>query len=103
MKIRKGDEVVVLTGDDGGKKGKVHHSYPDDNRILVEGINMVKRAMKRKRNVRQAGIIEREAPVHMSNVMLVCPKCSKPTRVGFKILADKSKIRVCQKCHEVID
>lgn len=103
MKIRKNDQVVVLTGDDGGRRGRVHQSYPREGRVLVEGINMVKRAMKRRGNVRQAGIVEREAPVHMSNVMLVCPKCSKPTRVRFRFLEDGSKVRVCKKCLEVID
>ncbi len=66
-------------------------------------MNMVKRHMKARANVRQAGIIEREAPIHVSDVMLMCSKCNKPTRVGFQVLEDKTKVRVCKKCHEVID
>jgi len=103
MKIRRDDEVLVTTGDDRGKKGKVRRYYPRENRLVVEGVNMVKRHMKPRANIRQAGIIEREAPIHVSDVMLVCSKCNKPTRVGFLILEDKTKVRVCKKCHEVID
>ena len=103
MKIRRDDEVLVITGDDQGKKGKVRRYYPREDRLVVEGVNMVKRHMKARANVRQAGIIEREAPVHISDVMLICSKCGKPTRVGFLILEDKTKVRVCKKCHEVID
>ena len=103
MKIRRNDEVLVITGDDRGKKGKVHRYYPREDRLVVEGVNMVKRHMKPRGNIRQAGIIEREAPIHISDVMLICTKCNKPTRVGFRILEDKSKVRVCSKCHEVID
>lgn len=103
MKIRRNDEVLVITGDDRGKKGKVHRYYPREDRLVVEGVNMVKRHMKPRGNIRQAGIIEREAPIHVSDVMLICTKCNKPTRVGFRILEDKSKVRVCNKCHEVID
>jgi large subunit ribosomal protein L24 len=102
MKIRRDDEVLVITGDDRGKKGKVRRYYPREDRLVVEGVNMVKRHMKARANIRQAGIIEREAPIHVSDVMLVCSKCAKPTRVGFLILEDKTKVRVCKKCHEVI-
>ena len=102
MKIRRDDEVLVITGDDRGKKGKVRRYYPREDRLVVEGGNMVKRHMKARANIRQAGIIEREAPIHVSDVMLVCSKCDKPTRVGFLILEDKTKVRVCKKCHEVI-
>jgi large subunit ribosomal protein L24 len=103
MNIRKNDEVLVIRGDDRGKKGKVHHCIPRENRLLVEGVNMGKRHMKPRGNVQQAGIIEREAPLHISKVMLICSKCHQPTRVGFRILGDKSKVRVCKECHEVID
>ncbi|MBM3131886.1 MAG: 50S ribosomal protein L24 [Chloroflexi bacterium] len=102
-KIRKNDEVMVLVGRDQGKKGKVLTSIPDRNRVLVEGVNMIKRHMKPSRAVRQAGIIEREASIHVSDVKLICKKCSKPTRVGFRFLEDGRKVRVCKKCHEVID
>ena len=103
MKIRLNDEVLVIRGDDQGKKGKVHKSYPREGRILVEGVNVIKRHMKPRGNIRQAGIIEREAPIPVSNVMLICSKCHQPTRVGFTSLGDKSKVRVCKKCREVID
>jgi len=103
MKIRRDDEVIVVRGDDQGKKGKVHRSYPREGRLLVEGVNIVKRHMKPRGNIRQAGIIESEAPISASKVMLVCTKCQRPTRVGFIVLEDKSKVRVCKKCREVID
>jgi large subunit ribosomal protein L24 len=103
MKIRKEDNVLVITGKDKGKKGKVRFAYPDDKRLIVEGINMIKKHMKAIREARQAGIIEREAPIKSSNVMLLCNKCNHPTRIGLRILEDGSKARVCQVCHEVID
>jgi large subunit ribosomal protein L24 len=103
MKIRKDDEVLVITGDDRGKKGKVRRYYPREDRLVVEGVNMVKRHMKPRANIRQAGIIEREAPINVSDVMLICSKCDKPTRVGFLVLEDKTRVRVCKKCREVID
>jgi large subunit ribosomal protein L24 len=103
MKIRKDDEVLVITGDDRGKKGKVRRYYPREDRLVVDGVNMVKRHMKARANVKQAGIIEREAPIHVSDVMLICSKCSKPTRVGFLSLDNKTKVRVCKQCNEVID
>lgn len=103
MKIRKNDEVVVIRGDDRGKKGKVHRSFPRESRVLVEGVHVAKRHMKPRGNIRQAGIIEREAPVHVSKVMLVCTKCHRPTRVGLLTLEDGSRVRVCKKCREVVD
>ncbi|MFC1994060.1 50S ribosomal protein L24 [Chloroflexota bacterium] len=103
MKIRKNDEVMVATGADRGKKGKVHRTYPPENRILVEGIHVTKRHMKPKGNTKQAGIVELESPINVSKVMLICTKCHQPTRVGFRILQDRSKVRICKKCSEVID
>ncbi len=103
MKIKKNDNVLVIAGKDRGKKGKVRFAYPDDQRIMVEGVNMVKRHLKAIREVRQAGIVEREAPMNVSNVMLLCNKCNKPTRVGYRRLEDGSRVRVCRVCHEVID
>ena len=103
MNIRKGDEVVVIKGDDRGKKGKVHRYNPEVSKLLVEGVNMGKRHMKLQKNIRQAGIIEREMPIHVSNVRIICTKCHKPTRVGFLRLENKSKVRVCKRCNEVID
>ena len=103
MKIRKNDTVLVITGRDRGKKGKVRFAYPDDERVLVEGVNMVKRHTRARGQVRQAGIIEREAPVRVSNVMLLCNKCNRPTRVGSRFLQDGRKVRTCRACQEVID
>ncbi len=103
MKIRKNDTVLVIAGKDRGKKGKVRFAYPKKEQIMVEGINMIKRHTRATRQVRQAGIIEREAPIHTSNVMLLCSKCNHPTRVGFHFLEDGRKVRVCHSCHEVVD
>ncbi len=103
MKIKKNDNVLVIAGKDRGKKGKVRFAYPDDQKIMVEGVNMVKRHLKAIREARQAGIVEREAAMNVSNVMLLCNKCNKPTRVGYRRLEDGSRVRVCRVCHEVID
>ena len=102
-KIRKNDEILVILGRDRGKKGKIQRSLPRDERLIVEGVNMIKRHMRPRGTVRQAGIIEREAPIHISNVLLICKKCNQPTRVGFRILEDKTKVRLCKRCGEVID
>ena len=103
MKIRKNDTVMVITGKDQGKKGKVRFVYPDDERMLVEGINMIKRHARARGQARQAGIIQREAPIHVSKVMLLCNKCNHPTRIGSRFLQDGRKVRLCRSCHEVID
>ena len=103
MKIRKNDTVLVITGKDKGKKGKVRFAYPKRERVLVEGINFIKRHTRAMRQVRQAGIIEREAPIAVSNVILLCSKCNHPTRVGSRFLEDGKKVRVCLVCREVID
>ena len=103
MKIRKNDTVLVIAGKDRGKKGKVRFAYPKDERLIVEGINFIKRSTRATKGVRQAGIIEREAPIPVSNVMLLCNKCNHPTQVGSSFLEDGSKVRICRSCHEVID
>jgi large subunit ribosomal protein L24 len=103
MNIRKNDIVLVIAGKDRGKKGKVRFAYPKDERLLVEGINFIKRHSRARGAVRQAGIIEREAPIQVSNVMLLCNKCNHPARVGFRFLADGKKVRICHSCGEVID
>lgn len=103
MKIRKNDTVLVIAGKDKGKKGKVRFAYPDKERVLVDGVNMIKRHTKAIRQATQAGIIEREAPVHVSDVMLLCTKCNHPTRVGFRLLKDGKRVRVCRACNEIID
>jgi large subunit ribosomal protein L24 len=103
MKVRKNDNVLVITGKDRGKKGKVRFAYPDKQKIIVEGVNFVKKHSKARGAVRQAGIIDLEAPLHISNVMLVCDKCGKPARIGFRTLADDRKVRFCRACGEVIE
>jgi large subunit ribosomal protein L24 len=103
MNIRKNDTVLVIAGKDRGKKGKVRKALPRDDKVVVEGVNMIKRHSKAGRTASQAGIIELEAPLDASNVMLVCNKCNKPARVGFRFLSDGRKARICRSCLEVID
>jgi large subunit ribosomal protein L24 len=103
VNIKKNDMVLVISGKDRGKKGKVRRSLPRDNRIVVEGLNMIKRHSRARRAARQAGIVELEAPLHASNVMLLCSKCKKPARVGFRTLEDGRKVRFCRTCQEVLD
>ena len=103
MKIRKNDTVLVTAGKDRGKRGKVRFAYPKKNRVLVEGINFIKKHSRARGQVKQAGIIDLEAPINVSNVMLLCEKCNHPTRVGFTALEDGRKVRVCRQCKEVID
>ena len=102
--IRKNDNVVVTTGKDRGKRGRVLRVVPDKNRLIVEGVNIIKRHTKAnpQRNIK-GGLVEREAPLHASNVQLLCPECGKPTRLGRKILGDGRKVRVCRKCEGVVD
>ena len=103
MNIRKNDMVLVIAGKDKGKKGKVRFAYPENKRIMVEGVKFIKKHSKAKGAARQAGIIEREALIPVSNVMLLCSKCNHPARVGFRFLADGRKVRFCRACGEVID
>jgi len=101
--IKKNDTILVITGKEKGKKGRVLSVSPLKDQLLIERVNIIKRHMKPSRKYTQGGIIEKEAPLHLSNVMLVCPKCSKPTRIGNSLLQDGSKVRMCKKCREVID
>ncbi len=103
MKIRKNDTVLVIAGKDRGKKGKVRFAYPEEQRILVEGINFIKKHTRARKQVRQAGIIEQEAPINVSDVMLLCSRCNHPARVGYHFLEDGRKVRICRSCGEVID
>jgi large subunit ribosomal protein L24 len=104
LSIRKNDNVVVLTGRDRGKKGRVLRVIPDKGRVIVEGVNFVKRHTRPnpQRNIK-GGIVQREASVNASNVQVVCPECSAPTRVGRRRQDDGGRVRVCRKCHGVID
>jgi len=103
MNIRKNDNVLVMTGKDKGKKGKVRFAYPKKNQVMVEGINLIKMHSRARAQVRQAGIIEREAPISVSNVMIVCTRCNKPVRIGHRRLEDGRKVRFCRSCGEAID
>ena len=100
LKIRRGDNVRVMSGKDRGKEGRILAVFPSDERIIIEGVSIIKRHMKlraaRGRSGQEGGIIQKEAPVHVSNVQIVCPSCG-PTRVGYKV-SDGSKARVCRKC-----
>jgi large subunit ribosomal protein L24 len=101
--VKKGDTVIVITGKSVGKKGKILEVEPEKQRVLVEGVNMVKRHTKPSKNMQRGGIIEKESPVASSNVMIFCGRCSKPTRIGKKLLDNGTKARVCKKCGEVLD
>ena len=102
--IRKNDTVAVNAGKDRGKRGRVLKVLPTNNRLIVEGINMIKRHTRPnpQRNI-QGGIIEREAALHASNVQLVCPECNQVTSIGHKVLGDGRKVRICRKCEGVVD
>jgi large subunit ribosomal protein L24 len=102
--LKKNDNVLVITGKDRGKRGRVLKTDTDKNRLVVEGVNIIKRHTKPnpQRNVK-GGIVEREASVHVSNVQLVCPECGAQTRIGHKILGDGRKVRICRKCEGVVD
>ena len=103
MKIKRDDTVIVITGRDKGKQGKVRQSLPQRGCVVVEGVNTVKRHTRPRGQARQAGILDRDAPMPVSNVMLVCPKCNKPTRVRYTVVSDGSRVRKCRRCNEVID
>jgi large subunit ribosomal protein L24 len=102
--IRRNDTVVVITGKDRGKRGRVLRILPEKNRLVVEGVNFIKRHTRPnpQRNVK-GGIVEREASVNASNVQLICPECGAQTRIGRRLLGDGRKVRVCRKCEGVVD
>jgi large subunit ribosomal protein L24 len=104
MMLRKNDNVEILTGKDAGKRGKVLKVFPEKNRVIVQGVGFVKKHTKPnpQRNIK-GGIAEREAPIHASNVMILCAECGKRTRIGSKRLGDGRKVRVCRKCEGVLD
>lgn len=105
-RIKRGDTVEVILGEDRGVRGTVHRVLPKQQRVVVSGVNIVKkhqRPVRAGRGEVQPGIIEFEAPIHISNVMLICPRCDDRTRVGFRREEDGRKMRVCKKCGQVID
>ena len=101
--VRKGDTVVVVAGKERGKRGKVLRVFTGKGRVLVEKLNMIKKHQRPTQKLRQGGIIEREGPIHLSNVMLVDPQTDKPTRVGMRLLADGKKARLARRSGEFID
>ncbi len=98
MRIKKGDQVKIIVGKDKGKTGKVSKTFKDAGKIIVEGLNLYKKRVKPKGQNQKGEIVSMPRPLQVSNAMLVCPSCKKPTRVGFKIEADNKKIRICKKC-----
>ena len=102
--VRKNDNVVVITGKDRGKRGRVLKVVPTRNRLVIEGVNFIKRHTRPnpQRNIK-GGVVEREGSVHASNVQIVCPECGAPTRIGHQLLGDGRKIRICRKCDGAVD
>jgi large subunit ribosomal protein L24 len=103
VRVKKDDLVEVISGKDKGKRGKVLKVLPRENKVVIQGVNIVKRHQRPIPQLREGGIIEREAPIYASKVMLVCPNCDKPTRVGMRFLDDGAKVRFCKKCGEIVD
>jgi len=103
MNIKRDDTVLVIAGKDRGKRGKVREVRPDDDKVIVEGINIVKKHTRGSMGARQAGVIEREAPMHAGKVMVVCPSCNKGTRVGHTVLSNGLKVRQCRHCGNAFD
>ena len=107
MHIRKNDQVIVLSGNYRGKKGQVLKVFPKTHRAIVEGLNLIKRHTRPSSNSPQGGIIEKEAAIHISNLMVVCPKCDQPTRIKHDSIKDENlgknvRVRVCKKCNEML-
>jgi len=108
MKIKKGDTVLIITGKDRGKQGTVSRAMPQDNKVIVEGLNIVKKHIRPQGQTRQGGVIEKAMPIQVSNTMLICTECGQPTRVAHdrRPMGSDQKlrpVRVCKKCHKVIE
>jgi len=102
LSIRKNDTVKVLAGKDKGKVGKVLRVYPQRNRAIVQGVNFVKKHMRQRKQDQQAGIVHQEATINITNLMLVCKRCNRATRIGVDVLGDGTKVRHCKRCNEVL-
>ncbi len=100
LHVRKGDEVMVISGKDAGKKGKVLEAFPKDGKVTVEGVNIVTKHQKPRGMGQQGGRIQKEAPLYAAKVMLVCPHCGQRSRVGMRFMEDGTKVRYCKKCDE---
>jgi large subunit ribosomal protein L24 len=103
VQIRKNDSVMVIAGKERGKTGKVLRVLPEKNALIIERISIVKRHTKPRGPQQTGGIVEKEAPINVSNVMMMCDKCNAPVRIGHKDLADGKKIRICRRCNEALD
>jgi large subunit ribosomal protein L24 len=103
MKIKKGDKVRVLAGKDRGKEGEVMFAFPEKNTVIVEGVNLAKKHQRPQGENSPGGIIDKDMPMHVSNVAIISPKDGKPTRIGYKFLEDGSKVRVCKRTGAEID
>ena len=105
MRLRANDNVLIIKGRDRGKQAQIQRVLPRSGKVLVEGVNVVLRHTKATGTVRQAGIVQKELPIHAANVMLICTHCNKPTRIGFTVLGDGTKARICtnEGCREVIE
>ena len=101
-KIKKNDMVYVLAGRDNGKSGKVFRVFPKKNRALVVGVNYIKKHARKTKTDQQGGIVQKESPIHISNLALLCKTCNKPARIGISVLADGTRSRYCKRCKEVI-
>ncbi len=106
MKLKKGDQVLVITGKDQGKRGTIEQVLTKENRLIVSGINLAKRHLKPSRKNPRGGIMEKPLSLDASNAVIVCPHCSRPTRIGYKLVevnGKKNKMRICKKCNESVD
>jgi large subunit ribosomal protein L24 len=98
MKLKKGDRIRVISGKDVGKEGEITRVYPEENKVIVDGVNIAKRHTRAQGQTMQGGIIDKDMPVHASNVALVCGGCDQVTRIGYRFEGDGTKVRVCRKC-----
>ena len=102
MHVRKNDTVAVIAGNYKGKQGKVLRVIPSNNRAIIEGVNFIKRHTKPSQKRAQGGIVEREGTINVSNLMIICPKCNQRTKVGYRLLTDGGRQRVCKRCDEML-
>ena len=103
MHVKRGDKVVVIAGKDKGKEGNVVAAFPEENKVIVEGVAVAKKHQKARVQGQASAIVDKEMPIDASNVMRVCPKCGKPSRVGVKVFDDGSKAKYCKKCGETFN
>jgi large subunit ribosomal protein L24 len=101
MKFRKGDSIIVTAGKDKSRKGKIEKTFPGEGKVLVPGVNMYKRHVKKRDDKNPGGIIDRSRPLPTANIALICPKCNQPTRIGY-LVTKNEKIRICRKCEQAI-